>query len=566
VPQLVEAAYSSQSEDNTIVWTEIDRVDDEVLGEELVSEGSLTVTPVDGAIYKQVLTDETVSYFIGDNAATENLQSVKKVTSGTIIGTARVPSLHDLTGRGKHLAQATETAQIQLDSETGVLSTDGTDEYAEVELDRYTPWIYPSDNVGVVHDITSVEDEVLGDELANFPAVIGDGVNYYIESDGQNITIVSDGTDISTSISGFPSKLLRIQIYNRTGDAHIKLINSSFEGQLEKYLYGEVCLYGFSGESIGIKRGSAGTCSFTISVKEVLSGTITGKTTLRIGKSAANAYTPHTLKGLITCRRTPTALEQAEILNWYNSVIDPVQQLVNHVSQSKDNALAYLQSKDPVALWVPGMQEDGKRVDGDTIYLTQLTDLSGNGNHAVQATDTAQAYLDGSDAVFSGGQWYDAMGNFADKPYTICTGIKPNLVQDHMGIWSLSSNNTNDYYEAHITNSVTGSSYLMTRINDRTNHIDSNNADFIDGQLHATIVNFGSTGRFFMVNGITILEDSFTGSPVGDLVRMSCGSLTRYEARTDYLNGGISSQAIYNKALTTSEQTIVNQCLTTLGA
>jgi hypothetical protein len=232
----------------------------------------------------------------------------------------------------------------------------------------------------------------------------------------------------------------------------------------------------------------------------------------------------------------------------------------------KSQALEYLQELDPAALWVPGMQTDGFRVDGDTTYLTQLTDLSGNGNDAVQTTSTAQAYLDGSDAVFSGGQWYDAMGNFADKPYTICTGIKPNLVQDHMGIWSLSSNNANDYYEAHITNSVTGSSYLMTRINDSINSIDSNNADFIDGQLHATIVNFGSTGRFFMVNGITILEDSFTGSPDGDLVRMSCGSLTRYEGRTDYLNGNISSQAVYNKTLTTHEQAVVNQCLTILGA
>jgi hypothetical protein len=505
VPMLVEAAYSSQSENNTIVWESIDRVDDEVLGSELCgatfdsdldgfsganwaySEGYALHTPgvttsltkdlslEVGKLYKiqWEIKNRTWGYIrvcagtakkdfvslngtytdylvcIGDslvrfnpnsdfNGGIDNI-SVKKVTSGTIIGTARVPSLYDLTGHGKHLAQATETAQMQLDSETGVLSTDGTDEYAMVELSHAPAWVYPSDQ-----------------------------------------------------------------------------------------------------------------CD--------LNGT-----TLTLGKSGAS-FAEHSLKGLITCRRTPTALEQAEILNWYNSVIDPVQQLVNHVSQSKDNALAYLQSKDPVALWVPGMQEDGKRVDGDTIYLTQLTDLSGNGNHAVQATDTAQAYLDGSDAVFSGGQWYDAMGNFADKPYTICTGIKPNLVQDHMGIWSLSSNNKNDYYEAHITNSVTGSSYLMTRINDSVNSIDSNNADFIDGQLHATIVNFGSTGRFFMVNGITTLEDSFTGSPVGDLVRMSCGSLTRYEARTDYLNGGISSQAIYNKALTTSEQTIVNQCLTTLGA
>jgi hypothetical protein len=118
--------YSTQDSRNTITWDSIDRVEGEVLGDELVVDGVLSITPTDGEVYRQELDDGTVSYFIGDNASTTNLSSVKQVTSYTkLIGTASVASHYDISGNSNAISQTTSTMQCEFDSELGTWSWDG---------------------------------------------------------------------------------------------------------------------------------------------------------------------------------------------------------------------------------------------------------------------------------------------------------------------------------------------------------------------------------------------------------------------------------------------------------
>lgn len=194
----------------------------------------------------------------------------------------------------------------------------------------------------------------------------------------------------------------------------------------------------------------------------------------------------------------------------------------------KSQALEYLQELSPVALWVPGMQTDGFRVDGEVTYLTQLTDLSGNGHNAVQGTDTAQAYLSGADAVFSGGQSYDATFDYSTPSLTaisryssagggriFCTITGPPFISIGVG-------SSRDVFD------VNG--WIDTGL-----YID-------DGTTNNIIYEFVNTGNY---------------SDIG---------IGRSNTSSDRLVGTISTIAIYNKALTDHEQAVVNQCLNILGA
>lgn len=135
--------YSTQDSRNTVTWQTIDRVEGEVLGEELVVDGVLSVTPADGEVYKQVLTDDTTTYFIGDSASTIDLLSIKQVTSySKIIGTASVAIHKDISGNGNDISQDISTMQCEYDSELGTWSWDGTAQEADVTLTGAT-WVYP---------------------------------------------------------------------------------------------------------------------------------------------------------------------------------------------------------------------------------------------------------------------------------------------------------------------------------------------------------------------------------------------------------------------------------------
>ncbi len=165
------------------------------------------------------------------------------------------------------------------------------------------------------------------------------------------------------------------------------------------------------------------------------------------------------------------------------------------------------------------MQTDGFRVDGDVTYLTQLTDLSGNGNDAVQSTATAQAYLDGSDAVFSGAQWYNVTGTETDSGSTciaVCSSGTYGRVMD--------------------TDSG-------TRI-----AIDFNGFVYAPADGYTAFIDLGSVFPLAISNVNSLLV------------------IGRLQTGSNYLAGTISTLAIYNKTLTTTEQTIVNKCLTILGA
>lgn len=201
-------------------------------------------------------------------------------------------------------------------------------------------------------------------------------------------------------------------------------------------------------------------------------------------------------------------------------------------SFNKTRALEYMQDLDPVALWVPGMQEDGFRVDGDTTYLTQLTDLSGNGNHAVQATDTAQAYLDGADAVFSGAQWYGSLLSGST------------IISINLSIAFAKKTALNgfvfDFYDSFYNNSFSISQYQST-----LNFVKAGLYDLpTDGSLICLSENLDKV----KLNGTFYI------------------GRYRSSTRLNLRDGTISTLALYNKTLTAEQQLQVNQCLNVLGA
>ena len=221
----------------------------------------------------------------------------------------------------------------------------------------------------------------------------------------------------------------------------------------------------------------------------------------------------------------------------------------------KTYSLEQLQALEPTALWVPGMQTDGFRVDGDTTYLTQLTDLSGNGHDAVQTTATRQASLDGSDAVFSGGQGYDTSTTLTIlQPLTCCCRCYPKNTTSDLWGTIFDSATSIDTYRNLLTfksgstremviyagSELPTSGYVIKESNIIVLFNTSNSYIVQDGE----ILNTGNPGTSTLKGGIRIGDD--------------------YNGHY-FLIGTISTLALYNKTLTTTEQTIVNQCLTILG-
>jgi hypothetical protein len=185
-------------------------------------------------------------------------------------------------------------------------------------------------------------------------------------------------------------------------------------------------------------------------------------------------------------------------------------------------ALDYLKSLNPVALWVPGMQTDGFREENGVTYLTQLTDLSGNGNHAVQDTATKQAYLDGNSAVFSGEQLYDATGIEASGYFTL--------------LYIGNADNSGYIFDSYGTGSTTRIVLRATALYyNQTYH------SFPDGKIYYTETNDNA------IDGPTAIGDTNAMRGYGIYI------------------GTIAVLAVYNKILSDTEQSIVKQCLTILG-
>lgn len=198
---------------------------------------------------------------------------------------------------------------------------------------------------------------------------------------------------------------------------------------------------------------------------------------------------------------------------------------------TKGWALAYLKSLDPVALWVPGMQTDGFRVDGETTYLTRLTDLGAHGNHAPQVVSTAQAYLDGSDLVFDGMQWYDATG--------LTTGIAVTIA-----LRGMLSGAPQGLFDCEFGRVYIGTGAIQPETN-----------GYFDGIWHADEYSYT-----FNVPRNNIIIPTTTGMGGS----MTIGS--RFTTVEQFLIGSQSAIAIYDKILTIQEQSLVNQALTILGA
>jgi hypothetical protein len=208
------------------------------------------------------------------------------------------------------------------------------------------------------------------------------------------------------------------------------------------------------------------------------------------------------------------------------------------------------------------MQTDGFREENGVIYLTQLTDLSGNGNHAVQDTATAQAYLDGSDAVFSGGQWYENL-NFG------ASGLSDLTVAESV-LWK--NLTIKDYSYSNIT--FTDTYIDDTSLQIRQHFASGNKLQVYDGVVAAfsdnslienndynIICSLNQSVTKCTINGVS--EINSTDIPV---LRGSKTLIGSNSTKRNHIFGTISTIAIYAKTLTTHEQAVVNQCLNILGA
>jgi hypothetical protein len=228
-------------------------------------------------------------------------------------------------------------------------------------------------------------------------------------------------------------------------------------------------------------------------------------------------------------------------------------------------ALNYLKSLNPVALWVPGMQTDGFREENGVTYLTQLTDLSGNGNHAVQDTATAQAYLDGSDAVFSGAQCYENSSTF-DVSSGFTGIIRWNSTQtEHFRLINTRGTGAPGTYKG-FQISPTGSSFSNTFLDNGTNSI-SISVSYDKTITQNTLLDFDpTTGRSYLssndnntyVINTDLIESDLSQTP------FVIGTSANYAGQ--WYIGDMSVAALYSKTLTTIEKSIVNQCLNILGA
>ena len=214
---------------------------------------------------------------------------------------------------------------------------------------------------------------------------------------------------------------------------------------------------------------------------------------------------------------------------------------------SKKSALAYLQSLNPVALYVPGMQADALREDGGETYLTRFTDFSGNGNHATQPIDASQAHRDGSDAVFSGGQCYEIPDSFVIKnaDNSICARGR---VDSSTGQYILSfPSNTN--------------SLIYGYDGDRLEV-------FMNPRIGAPVDLFTYFNSVSVVAGGVkshYLDNALAGSGAQTVGSATSNTIGCSSPGTNMFKGRLSSVAIYTHALTATERTIVNQALTVLG-
>jgi hypothetical protein len=145
----VGAMYRHDDPRNTYRYSEITGVQDEVLGEELVVEGVLSITPNGNTIYKQTVADVD-SYFQGDNADA-SATSVREVLSGTPIGTKYLTSLYDLSGNKNHWTFDTDVEQPLHDP--AAILTDGATQFGEVTIPEYLPNVQSNDDsVAVIAD------------------------------------------------------------------------------------------------------------------------------------------------------------------------------------------------------------------------------------------------------------------------------------------------------------------------------------------------------------------------------------------------------------------------------
>ena len=545
-------SYRHDDPRNTYRWASIDGVQDEVLGEELVVEGALSVALDSDGVYKQTVTGVD-SYFQGDNADA-SATSVMEVLSGTPIGTKYLTSLYDLSGNGNHLTFDTDTEQPLYDP--AAILTDGATQFGEVVIPEYLPNVQSNDDsAAVVYDIESVENEVLGEELFASPI-------FTVFSDNGNGTYTKTNSSFSGSIkipNTYKGKILyttfTISEVLTTDKVSGHFYESSFyesgdwitsptEKEYSAYIK---CVTDSTHIQIYAYNNFTGTIS-NISVKEVLSGTPQGTTTIKLGKSATGTLEEDTFKHLTAYKQTLLTARQASLDIWesYDDIL------------TRDDALKAMQYYNPVALWVPGMQTDGMRYDEATgrTYLTQLTDLGLHGNHAVQDTDTAQAYLEGNsgswkDAVFSGGQWYDS--GLAEISRTI-TGTVSHDLQNATAFFANKSTSPRCVITS--TGYITIASYAFgvdkawlpgVTVNTPCSFI----AEYTDNER--SIYAFGNkdTSTYITNSSGNDMSGYLIGKPK--------------DVDTQSLNGTISALALYNKTLTTHEQAVVNQCLNILG-
>jgi hypothetical protein len=583
----LKAAYLHDHPDNGYRWAEITGVQDELLGDEMWDDDSITYSSYlkEGNSYTQdgnagslvstniFFTEDIyclefdytyisgiISFLIGSEykggaflfpsghvkvyyycsantyldfysnsfVGTISNISVKKVLSGTPIGTKYLTSLHDLTGNDNHWTFPTDTAQPLAGPDGHIC--DGTAQYGEITIDEYLPDVQSNDDVvEVVYNITSVEDEVLGEELI----VNGDfsnGISSWFSAADAILSIVDGKMHVDRPFGGGACQDINVKyksVYKLTvedSSASVYIYGTNSFTPIIGVVDGDGNLY-FSALSNFIRvyiyaNNTDSSDTARVSIQEVSNQSkITGYTNLKLGKSATGSFESETFKHASIYSRSLSTPELSAVQAW--EAYDEI--------KTRDEALKALQWYNPVALWVPGMQSDGFRVSGDKTYLTQLTDLGLQGNHAVQGTDTAQAYLDGYDAVFSRTQYYALSNMICSGSITACIGYA----------W------IDDPGLPGILFSANGHEMRFGRY-----YVESNSyGAFVNGEWDQDLNETGNK-TFKCFNGTVAIGD----------IEIYIGS---YFARP--FGGTISTIGLYNRTLTTQEQSVVNHCLNILG-
>ncbi len=200
--------------------------------------------------------------------------------------------LTDLSGNGNDITQTTATAQCEYDTDLKTFSFDGVAQKSNGVMSVYCPYVYP-DDVSVVHNISSVADEVLGDELNTV------SLPMTVVATLQTVVVPVGVYKIQFAVEG-------------TGQGGIG--GATISGGYYKYA-GDYTVYVITNNTIAIYFyiRDVDTTISNISIEEVLSGTPIGTTTLKLGQTAAGALTAQTFSAIAAFSEIPTVYEQSVI-------------------------------------------------------------------------------------------------------------------------------------------------------------------------------------------------------------------------------------------------------------